>query len=101
MIDTPGILDRPFDEMNTIELQAVTALAHIRAAVIFVLDVSELCHIALDEQLKIYESIKPLFANKVRIYFRSRGKYWDEMVNLSQVNFGEIWTFFMGSIIVL
>ncbi|MCL4137091.1 UNVERIFIED_CONTAM: hypothetical protein GTU68_020193 [Idotea baltica] len=64
VIDTPGILDRPFDEMNTIELQAVTALAHIRAAVVFFLDISEKCDIAIDQQLRIFDSIKPLFANK-------------------------------------
>ena len=66
VIDTPGLLDRPFDEMNTIELQAITALAHIRAAIIFFLDASELCDMEVEKQLKIFESIKPLFANKVR-----------------------------------
>ncbi|XP_050687634.1 GTP-binding protein 4-like [Eriocheir sinensis] len=64
VIDTPGVLDRPFDQMNTIELQAITALAHIRAAVIFFLDISETCGVSMDQQLKIYESIKPLFSNK-------------------------------------
>ncbi|XP_047493263.1 nucleolar GTP-binding protein 1-like [Penaeus chinensis] len=64
VIDTPGVLDRPFDEMNTIELQAITALAHIRAAVIFFLDVSEMCDMEIGQQLKIFESIKPLFVNK-------------------------------------
>lgn len=64
VIDTPGVLDRPFDQMNTIELQAITALAHIRAAVIFFLDISETCGLPMTQQLKIYESIKPLFSNK-------------------------------------
>ncbi|KAG7157307.1 GTP-binding protein 4-like [Homarus americanus] len=64
VIDTPGILDRSFDEMNTIELQAITALAHIRAAVIFFLDISETCDVQIEQQMKIFESIKPLFANK-------------------------------------
>ncbi|XP_045601862.1 GTP-binding protein 4 [Procambarus clarkii] len=64
VIDTPGVLDRPFDEMNTIELQAITALAHIRAAVIFFLDISETCDVQIEQQMKIFESIKPLFTNK-------------------------------------
>lgn len=64
VIDTPGVLDRPFDQMNTIELQAITALAHIRAAIIFFLDISETCGLPMTQQLKIYESIKPLFSNK-------------------------------------
>lgn len=64
VIDTPGILDRPFDEMNTIELQAITALAHIRASVIFFLDISETCAVEIEQQMKIFESIRPLFSNK-------------------------------------
>ncbi|XP_068213596.1 GTP-binding protein 4 [Palaemon carinicauda] len=64
VVDTPGILDRPFDEMNTIELQAITALAHIRSVVVFILDISETCDVEIEQQMKIFESIKPLFANK-------------------------------------
>lgn len=64
VVDTPGVLDRPFDEMNTIELQAITALAHIRSVVVFILDISETCDVEIEQQMKIFESIKPLFANK-------------------------------------
>lgn len=64
VIDTPGILDHPLEERNVIEMQAVTALAHLRACVLFVMDISEQCGHSLDEQLKLFESIKPLFTNK-------------------------------------
>ncbi|XP_048489366.1 nucleolar GTP-binding protein 1 [Plutella xylostella] len=64
VIDTPGILDHPLEERNVIEMQAVTALAHLRAAVLYVLDPSELCGHTLQEQISLFESIKPLFANK-------------------------------------
>lgn len=65
VIDTPGILDHPLEERNVIEMQAVTALAHLRAAVLYFLDVSEECGYSLQEQISLFNSIKPLFANKV------------------------------------
>ncbi|XP_051857104.1 GTP-binding protein 4 [Antechinus flavipes] len=64
VVDTPGILDHPLEDRNTIEMQAITALAHLRAAVLYVMDVSEQCGHNLEEQLKLFKNIKPLFANK-------------------------------------
>ncbi|XP_032663676.1 nucleolar GTP-binding protein 1 [Odontomachus brunneus] len=64
VIDTPGILDHPLEERNVIEMQAVTALAHLRAAVLYFYDLSEQCGHSLEEQVKLFESIKPLFTNK-------------------------------------
>ncbi|KAK0643500.1 P-loop containing nucleoside triphosphate hydrolase protein [Cercophora newfieldiana] len=65
VIDTPGILDHPLEEMNTIEMQSVTALAHLRAAVCFFIDISEQCGYSLKAQCSLFKSIKPLFANKM------------------------------------
>jgi len=64
VIDTPGILDHSLEERNTIEMQAITALAHLRAAVIYVMDLSEQCGHSVAEQFSLFEGIKPLFANK-------------------------------------
>uniref|UniRef100_A0AC34FH95 Nucleolar GTP-binding protein 1 n=1 Tax=Panagrolaimus sp. ES5 TaxID=591445 RepID=A0AC34FH95_9BILA len=64
IIDTPGILDQPLEQRNTIEMQAVTALAHLKATVLFMMDVSEQCDHTIEEQINLFESIRPLFANK-------------------------------------
>ncbi|KHJ96299.1 GTP-binding domain protein, partial [Oesophagostomum dentatum] len=64
VIDTPGILDQPLEERNTIEMQAITALAHLKAAVLFVMDISEQCDRTIEEQVALFESIRPLFGNK-------------------------------------
>lgn len=64
VIDTPGILDHPLEERNVIEMQAVTCLAHLRACVLYVMDISEQCGHSLAEQVHLFESIKPLFTNK-------------------------------------
>ncbi|KAF9893800.1 Nucleolar GTP-binding protein 1 [Aspergillus nanangensis] len=64
-IDTPGILDHPLEEMNTIEMQSITAIAHLRSAVMYFMDLSEQCGYSVGDQIKLFHSIKPLFANKI------------------------------------
>uniref|UniRef100_A0A3B3CJD4 Nucleolar GTP-binding protein 1 n=1 Tax=Oryzias melastigma TaxID=30732 RepID=A0A3B3CJD4_ORYME len=64
VVDTPGILDHPLEDRNTIEMQAITALAHLRAAVLYIMDLSEQCGHTLQEQLELFNNIRPLFANK-------------------------------------
>lgn len=64
VVDTPGILDHSLEERNTIEMQAITALAHLRAAILYVMDISEQCGHTIEQQLDLFENIKPLFTNK-------------------------------------
>lgn len=64
VVDTPGILDHPLEEMNTIEMQSITALAHLRSCILYFMDLSEQCGFSLEAQIKLFQSIKPLFANK-------------------------------------
>ncbi|KAK9890971.1 hypothetical protein WA026_013308 [Henosepilachna vigintioctopunctata] len=64
VIDTPGILDHPLEDRNVIEMQAVTALAHLRACILYFIDLSEQCGHNLEEQVLLFESIRPLFTNK-------------------------------------
>lgn len=63
-IDTPGILDRPTEEMNNIEMQSIYAIAHLRSCVMYFMDLSEQCGFSVEDQVKLFHSIKPLFANK-------------------------------------
>lgn len=63
-IDTPGILDRPTEEMNNIEMQSIYAIAHLRSCVLYFMDLSEQCGFSIESQVKLFNSIKPLFANK-------------------------------------
>ena len=64
VIDTPGILDHPLEERNTIEMCAITALAHLQCTVMYFLDLSEMCGYTIDQQIELFNNIKPLFANK-------------------------------------
>eukprot|EP00735_Rhodelphis_limneticus_P014131 TRINITY_DN8131_c0_g1::TRINITY_DN8131_c0_g1_i1::g.7236::m.7236 TRINITY_DN8131_c0_g1::TRINITY_DN8131_c0_g1_i1::g.7236 ORF type:complete len:672 (+),score=175.08,sp/Q9C6I8/NOG1_ARATH/52.68/0.0,NOG1/PF06858.9/8.8e-29,NOGCT/PF08155.6/4.4e-27,MMR_HSR1/PF01926.18/7.7e-18,FeoB_N/PF02421.13/1.8e-09,Miro/PF08477.8/7e-05,PPV_E1_C/PF00519.12/0.0082,DUF258/PF03193.11/0.019,Dynamin_N/PF00350.18/1.8,Dynamin_N/PF00350.18/26,Dynamin_N/PF00350.18/4.7e+03,RNA_helicase/PF00910.17/49,RNA_helicase/PF00910.17/1.6,Ras len=64
VIDTPGILDHPLEERNTIEMQSITALAHLRASILYFFDISEQCGYSIKQQVALFHSIRPLFANK-------------------------------------
>ena len=45
-------------------MQAITALAHLRAAIIYVMDLSGQCGHGIEEQIQLFENIRPLFSQK-------------------------------------
>jgi nucleolar GTP-binding protein len=57
IVDTPGLLDRPPEERNDIERQAVSALAHLADAVLFLVDASGDCGYPIDVQLDLRDAI--------------------------------------------
>lgn len=74
MVDTPGILDHSLEDRNTIEMQAITALAHLRAAVLYVMDVSEQCGHNLQQQVREISAYK-MFTENVNIYLANLQQY--------------------------
>ncbi len=63
IIDTPGLLDRTFEERNNIERQAIMALQYLADLIIFILDPSEHCGYLLSEQKKLLNETQTLFKN--------------------------------------
>ena len=61
LVDTPGLLDRPEDERNEIESQAVSALEHLADAVLVLVDPSEECGYPLAQQLELRDGIESRF----------------------------------------
>ncbi|KAK8042634.1 nucleolar gtp-binding protein 1 protein [Apiospora phragmitis] len=64
-IDTPGLLDSPLESKGPIELQSITAIAHLRSALLYFFDLSEQCGYSVHAQIELFKSLKPLFANKL------------------------------------
>jgi nucleolar GTP-binding protein len=62
VIDTPGLLDRPLEARNEIELQAISALKHVGKVILYIIDPSETCGYSLDTQMHLLEEIKNRFA---------------------------------------
>ncbi|MDJ1432098.1 GTPase [Halostagnicola sp. A-GB9-2] len=61
IVDTPGLLDRPPQERNEIESQAVSALEHLGDCVLVFLDPSGECGYPLESQLELREAIEDQF----------------------------------------
>ncbi|XP_075231536.1 nucleolar GTP-binding protein 1-like [Lycorma delicatula] len=64
LIDTPGIFDHKLEDRNVIEMQSITALAHLNSAVLFFIDISEDCGYSIEDQVSLFTNIKPLFVSK-------------------------------------
>eukprot|EP01060_Flectonema_neradi_P038128 TRINITY_DN791_c0_g3_i1.p1 TRINITY_DN791_c0_g3~~TRINITY_DN791_c0_g3_i1.p1 ORF type:complete len:652 (+),score=142.60 TRINITY_DN791_c0_g3_i1:88-2043(+) len=64
VIDTPGVLDKPLRDCSTIEMQSITALGHLKASILYFMDLSCQCGYTIDQQVTLFKNISPLFANK-------------------------------------
>ncbi|MFB0544477.1 MAG: NOG1 family protein, partial [Asgard group archaeon] len=101
IVDTPGLLDRPFRDRNKIELRAIFALKHFADLIIFMIDPSETCGYPLEKQVNLYKEVKEYFSkvlilvavNKVDIVSREQIKvvlkslesFQDEIFEISLV----------------
>ncbi|NLL94210.1 MAG: GTP-binding protein [Thermoplasmatales archaeon] len=61
IIDTPGLLDRPLEDRNAIERQAIVALKYLSDVLLFVLDPSESCGYPMEKQESLLESVREGF----------------------------------------
>jgi nucleolar GTP-binding protein len=63
LVDTPGLLDRPPEDRNEIESQAVSALEHLADAVLVVVDASGECGYPIGVQLELRDALAARFAD--------------------------------------
>ncbi len=67
LIDTPGLLDRPLEEKNPIELKAVYALKLLADKALYLFDVSRISYYDYKNQLNVYRDIEKLLGSE-KIY---------------------------------
>jgi len=63
IIDTPGLLDRPFEQRNDIERLAIAALTHLADVIIFLMDPSGTCGYSIAEQQHLLDYIQTEFTD--------------------------------------
>ncbi|MFX1535772.1 MAG: NOG1 family protein [Promethearchaeota archaeon] len=64
LVDTPGVLDRPFSERKDMELKAIAAIRSLAHIVLFLFDASPS---AYSEQMNLYFEIKSMFPALPRV----------------------------------
>ena len=62
--DTPGLLWRPDEERNNIEMLAIATLEHLPTCVVFVTDLSGLCGTSVSDQLAIRADLYERFGHR-------------------------------------
>lgn len=61
IVDTPGLLDRDFEDRNDIEKQAVLALRYLTDIMVFILDPTETCGYDMGKQTKLLRNVQENF----------------------------------------
>lgn len=72
IVDTPGLLDRPFSKRNEIELQAIAALKNLADVIVFILDPSETCGYSLSDQKNLYFQLEKMFNESIFIIVENK-----------------------------
>ncbi|MGB9674525.1 MAG: GTPase [Nanopusillaceae archaeon] len=69
IVDTPGMLDRPFEELNFIEKKALLALRYLANLVVYVIDLTGTSGYTLEQQINLLKNIEREFSREIVIYF--------------------------------
>lgn len=72
VIDTPGLLDRPLDKRNEIELQAILALRHLADVMVFLIDPTGACGATVEAQKELLSQIRRDFPESAILEVQSK-----------------------------
>ena len=79
LVDTPGLLDRPMEERNQIEMQAIAALEHVGNLCLFLMDPSEAGGTSLDSQENLLKEVASLLPQTPLIVIDGKGDLIDNL----------------------
>jgi nucleolar GTP-binding protein len=87
IIDTPGLLDRPPEDRNPIERQALTAMINLADVVLYIIDASEHCGYPIEEQIRLLHVVETLVeVPLVVVVNKADLVYFDGYLNMSTEN---------------
>ena len=80
MTDTPGLLPRPDDFRNKMELLTLAALDHLPSSVMFVFDLTEECGTSVSDQWAIRQEVKERYPEKFWVDVFSKADLLEEVL---------------------
>jgi nucleolar GTP-binding protein len=90
LIDTPGLLDRPFGERNSIEKKAIAALRHLAKLIVFVVDPTGGCGFPLEKQAALLKELETRFQSaKFLVVLNKADLASERQINEAKGLFGE------------
>jgi nucleolar GTP-binding protein len=78
ILDLPGILDRPPEEMNRVERKAFIALTTVAQVIVFLVDPSEDFYYGFESQLNLLKAIRDLVGRKMVVAVNKIDKVSEE-----------------------
>ncbi len=78
LLDTPGLLDRPLNERNNIEMKSILALKYLADSIIFLYDPTEDAPLTLEHQQNLLNNIKEKFSEIPIYIFINKGDILSE-----------------------
>ena len=67
IMDTPGILDRPLEELNEIERKAIAAINHLATVMVFLIDPREDSYYPIENQIHVYKTVREILRDNSRV----------------------------------
>ena len=80
MVDTPGLLDRPMSERNSIEMQAIAALENVGDVLLFLIDSTESSTTPLSEQEHLLDEVRGLISERPILVVHSKSDLHDSQL---------------------
>ena len=80
MVDTPGLLDRPMSERNSIEMQAIAALENVGDGLLLLIDSTESSTTPLSEQEHLLDEVRGLISERPILVVHSKSDLHDSQL---------------------
>ncbi|MHA1269765.1 MAG: NOG1 family protein [Candidatus Helarchaeota archaeon] len=93
IIDSPGLLDRPLNKRNEIELQSILALKYLAKMIFFIVDPSQTCGYKIEDQISLLKDLLNNFSDIPIIIIQNKLDLFNNIIDFKKVIGQDIYIF--------